>query len=119
MAEKILNDKSEDITPQYISDEIHKMKVVVLDRLRHKKLIETINNLGAKVILVKEDDLTPTFAIARDEVDMIIGVGGVPEAVLSSILVEQLGGEMTLRILPLEVAQQRTAIGKTEQLGFL
>jgi len=112
MAEKVLKDNNKEKTAQNISDEIKKMKVVVLERLRHKKLIETINNLGAKVVLVKEDDLTPTFAVSRGEVDLIIGVGGVPEAVLSGIIVKQLGGEMTLRILPLEVAQEEQLLGK-------
>ncbi len=118
MAEKVLKDKNEEITPQNIDDEIHKMKIVVLDRLRHKKLIETINNLGAKVILVKEDDLTPTFAVTRGEIDMIIGVGGVPEAVLSGIIVAQLGGEMTLRVLPYEVALEEHLLGKLKHWGF-
>ncbi len=112
MAEKVLKDKNEKITPQNINEEIQKMKIVVLDRLRHKKLIETINNFGAKAVLVKEDDLTPTFAIARSEIDMIIGVGGVPEAVLSGIIVAQLGGEMTLRVLPYEVATEERLLGK-------
>jgi len=112
MAEKVLKDKNEEVTPQNIDGEIHKMKIVVLDRLRHKKLIETINNLGAEIILVKEDDLTPTFAVTRGEIDMIIGVGGVPEAVLSGVIVSQLGGEMTLRVLPYEVAQEEHLLGK-------
>jgi Fructose-1,6-bisphosphatase/sedoheptulose 1,7-bisphosphatase and related proteins len=54
MAEKTLKDKNEEITPQNIDDEMHKMKIVVLDRLRHNQLIATINNLGAEVILVKK-----------------------------------------------------------------
>ena len=111
MAEKMLKDKGEKVSLQNIDDEIRKMKIVVLDRLRHKKLIKTIKNLGAEVILVKEDDLTPTFAIARDEIDMIIGVGGVPEAVLSGIVVAQLGGEMTLRVLPYGVATEERLLG--------
>ncbi|ODS32624.1 MAG: putative fructose 1,6-bisphosphatase [Candidatus Scalindua rubra] len=105
MAEHTLKNRNKESTLQSINDEIKKMKIVVLDRPRHKKLIETINSLGAKVILVKEDDLTPTFAVMRNEVDLIIGVGGIPEALLSAIIVEKLGGEMTLRILPIEVAQ--------------
>ncbi len=112
MAEKVLKDKNEEVTPQNLDGEIHKMKIVVLDRLRHKKLIETINNLGAEIILVKEDDLTPTFAVTIGEIDMIIGVGGVPEAVLSGVIVSQLGGEMTLRVLPYEVAQEEHLLGK-------
>jgi fructose-1,6-bisphosphatase/sedoheptulose 1,7-bisphosphatase-like protein len=112
MAEKALKDKNEEVTPQTIDGEIQKMKIVVLDRLRHKKLIETINSSGAKAVLVKEDDLTPTFAVTRGEIDMIIGVGGVPEAVLSGIIIEQQGGEMTLRVLPCEVAQEEYLLGK-------
>ncbi len=112
MAEKVLKDNNKETTAQNIRDEIKKMKVVVLDRLRHKRLIGTINKLGAEIVLVKEDDLTPTFAVSRREVDLIIGVGGIPEAVLSGIIVKQLGGEMTLRILPLEVAQKEQLLGK-------
>jgi len=114
MAEKLLKDKNEEITVQNINDEIKKMKIVVLDRQRHEKLIETINNFGAEAVLVKEDDLTPTFAITRGEIDMIIGVGGVPEAILSGMIVDQLGGEMTLRVLPLNVAQDGQLMGKLE-----
>ena len=112
MAEKALKDKNEKPTVQNIDEEIKKMKIVILERSRHNKLIKTINNLGAKVILVKEDDLTPTFAVSKGEIDMIIGVGGVPEAILSGIIVSQLGGDITLRILPLEVAKEEQLLGK-------
>jgi fructose-1,6-bisphosphatase/sedoheptulose 1,7-bisphosphatase-like protein len=112
MAEKVLKDKSEKPTLQNIDEEIRKMKIVVLKRPRHEKLIRTITDLGAEVVLVKEDDLTPTFAVSKGEIDMIIGVGGVPEAILSSIIISQLGGEMTLRILPLEVAKDEQLLGK-------
>ncbi len=112
MAEKELKDKNEKPTLQNIVEEIKKMKIVVLERPRHKKLIKTINDLGAEVILVKEDDLTPTFAVSKGEIDMIIGAGGVPEAILSGIIVSQLGGEVTLRILPLEVAREEQLLGK-------
>ena len=118
MAGKVLKDNNKETTEQNICDEIKKMKVVVLDRLRHKKLIETINKLGAEVVLVKEDDLTPTFAVSRGEVDLIIGVGGIPEAVLSGIIVKQLGGEMTLRILPFDVAQEEVLLGKLKNWDF-
>lgn len=118
MAKKALEDNNKEVTEQNVYDEIRKMKVVVLDRMRHKKLIETINKLGAEVVLVKEDDLTPTFAMSRGEVDLIIGVGGIPEAVLSGIIVKQLGGEMTLRILPFDVAQEEALLGKLKNWDF-
>lgn len=105
MAENTLEGKNEEITPQNVRDEIKKMKVVILDRPRHEKLIRTVKELGVQLIPVKDDDLTPTLAVTRGEVDLIIGVGGIPETMLSAIIVEKLGGEMSLRILPSGVAQ--------------
>lgn len=110
MAENTLKKKHKDVTLQNINEEIKKIKVVVLDRPRHKRIVKTIKDLGAKVILVKEDDLTPTFAVVRGKVDLIFGVGGIPEAVLSAIIVERLGGEMTMRILPIDVAQDEQSL---------
>ena len=112
MAEHSLKNKGMKTTPQNICSELQTMKVLTLDRPRHKNLAETITNLGATAILVKDDDLTPTFAAIRNEIDLIVGVGGVPEAVLSGIIVERLGGEMSLRILPTEVALDELLIKK-------
>ncbi len=105
MAENTLKGSRKEISLNTIHEEIQKMKIVVLDRPRHDGLVKTIKNLGAQVILVKDDDLTPTFSATRNEIDMIIGVGGIPEAVLSAMIVEELGGEMSLRLLPASVAQ--------------
>ncbi|HLE88145.1 MAG TPA: fructose-bisphosphatase class II, partial [Candidatus Brocadiaceae bacterium] len=111
MAENTLKGENKEITSQKVRDEIKTMKVVILDRPRHEKLIKTVKDLGAQVILVKDDDLTPTLAITREEVDLIIGVGGIPEAMLSAIIVNKLGGEMSLRILPNNVAQDEKLLG--------
>lgn len=112
MAEHILKGKGEEIAEHNIRSEIEHMRVVVLDRSRHEKLIRTIKKHGAQLILVKDDDLTPTLAATRGEIDLIIGVGGVPEAILSAIIIEELGGEMTLRILPADVAQDERLSGR-------
>lgn len=112
MAEHTLKANGKEVSPQNIHDEIKEMKIVILDRPRHEKLIKTVKELGAQLILVKDDDLTPTLATARKEVDLITGVGGIPEAILSAIIVEKLGGEMSLRILPADVAQDEKLLGK-------
>ncbi len=84
---------------------IKQMRVIILDRPHHKQLIKTIDSLGAKVILAKDDDLSPTLSVVREDIDLMIGVGGVPEAVLSALIVENLGGEMSIRLLPASVAK--------------
>ncbi len=104
MAKHALKCRNEEPTPDKIRSEIKTMRILTLERSRHKKLAQTISKIGATAILVRDDDLTPTFAVARNEIDLILGVGGVPEAVLSGIIVKHLGGEMSLRILPTEVA---------------
>lgn len=105
MAEHNLNEINKKATSQNINTEISKMKVIVLDRPRHRKLVSTIREVGAKIILVKDDDLTPTLAVVRNKVDLIIGVGGITEAVLSAIIVEKLGGEMSIKLLPAGLVQ--------------
>src|SRR3990172_10244191 len=112
MSVHALKNNGKEITERNLCDEIKKMKVVVLDRPRHKKLINTLISLSVQIILVKDDDLTPTFAIIRGGVDLIIGVGGIPEAILSAIIIEKLGGEMSLRILPMEVALDERLSGR-------
>ena len=111
MAENTLKSKNKDIDPQNIREEIKNMKVIILDRQRHEKLIRTVKALDVQLILVKDDDLTPTLAVTSGEVDLIIGVGGIPEAMLSAIIVEKLGGEMSLRILPAGVAKDEKLSG--------
>ncbi|MCF6155467.1 MAG: fructose-bisphosphatase class II [Candidatus Brocadia sp.] len=112
MAERSLKANGKEISPQSIHDEIKEMKIVILDRPRHEKLIKTVKELGAQLILVTDDDLTPTLAVTRNDIDLITGVGGVPEAILSAIIVEKLGGEMSLKILPADIAQDEKLLGK-------
>lgn len=100
MAKNVLKKESRRIDQQAIQEEINKLKVVILNRPRHKSLIKAVKESGAQIILVEDDDLSPTFAVVRNEIDLIIGVGGVPEGILSAMIIENLGGEMTFRLLP-------------------
>ena len=61
---------------------------------------------NGSLILIKDDDLTPTIDVARGKADLLIGVGGTPEALISAIIIQCLGGWMTLRILPYDVSQK-------------
>ncbi len=112
MASFILESNNKKVDSKSIREEIKNIKVVVLDRNRHKSLIESVKSMGAQLILVKEDDLNPIFGISRGEVDFITGVGGIPEGVLSAMIVEKLGGEMTFRILPDAVANSNDLLAK-------
>ena len=76
--------------------------VVVLDRDRHVDLIAELRDVGAKVQLITDGDVAPSIAAARQGagVDLLMGVGGTPEGVISAAAVKCLGGAMQGRLWP-------------------
>ena len=78
------------------------LAVVVLDRDRHESLIRELRDVGAKVRLITDGDVAPAIAAARGGtgVDMLIGVGGTPEGVISAAAIKCLGGAMQGRLWP-------------------
>ena len=71
------------------------MTVVVLDRPRHAMLIQELRDAGARIMLITDGDVAPAVAtcIPKSGVDMVYGVGGAPEGVLSAAAVLALDGE--------------------------
>jgi fructose-1,6-bisphosphatase II len=76
--------------------------VVVLDRERHKDLIAALRESGAKVFLITDGDVAPAIAAAESDtsVDLLMGVGGTPEGVISAAALKCLGGVMQGRLWP-------------------
>jgi fructose-1,6-bisphosphatase II len=76
--------------------------VVVLDRDRHESLIAKLREVGAKVRLITDGDVAPAIAAARSGtgVDMLMGIGGTPEGVISAAAIKSLGGAMQGRLWP-------------------
>jgi fructose-1,6-bisphosphatase II len=76
--------------------------VVVLDRDRHQRLIADLREAGAKVYLITDGDVAPTIAAARPGtgVDLLMGVGGTPEGVISAAALKALGGGMQGKLWP-------------------
>jgi fructose-1,6-bisphosphatase II len=78
------------------------VSVVVLDRDRHEDLIAELREVGAKVNLITDGDVAPAIAAAQGGtgVDLLIGVGGTPEGVISAAALKCLGGGMQGRLWP-------------------
>jgi fructose-1,6-bisphosphatase II len=76
--------------------------VVVLDRDRHEQLIVGLRDAGAKILLITDGDVAPAIAAAREEsgVDLLMGVGGTPEGVISAAALKCLGGGMQGKLWP-------------------
>jgi fructose-1,6-bisphosphatase II len=76
--------------------------VVVLDRDRHEQLVAALREVGAKVRLITDGDVAPSIAAARKDtgVDLLMGVGGTPEGVISAAAIKCLGGEIQGKLWP-------------------
>ena len=70
--------------------------VVVLDRPRHKDLIAQIRAFGARIRLISDGDVAGSLMACMPEtgIDVLMGVGGTPEGVLSACAMRALGGEL-------------------------
>jgi fructose-1,6-bisphosphatase II len=76
---------------------------IVLERDRHDRLIADLREAGARVQLIRDGDVAPAIAAAHGggaEVDLLIGVGGTPEGVISAAAIKCLGGALQGRLWP-------------------
>src|ERR1043165_6214203 len=78
------------------------VSVVVLERDRHDDLIRELREAGAKVNLIRDGDVAPAIAAARGGtgVDLLMGIGGTPEGVISAAAIKCLGGALQGRLWP-------------------
>ncbi len=85
-----------------LEKDIEEVVVVVLDRPRHEKLIKEIREAGARIRLITDGDVAAAIATCLPEsgIDVLMGVGGSTEAVLSAVPLKIFGGEMLCRFIP-------------------
>ena len=79
------------------------LTVVVLDRDRHEALLEEIRSAGARVKLIMDGDVAAGVMAAmehRTGIDVLMGIGGAPEAVLAACAIKCIGGAMQARLWP-------------------
>jgi fructose-1,6-bisphosphatase class II len=71
------------------------LTAVILDRPRHKELIEEVRAAGARIQLIGDGDVAAAIATATPNtgVDILFGIGGAPEGVIAAAALQCLGGE--------------------------
>ena len=92
------------------------ISVVVLERDRHDDLIRELRDAGARVLLIRDGDVAPAIAAAHgsSSVDLLMGIGGTPEGVISAAAIKCLGGAMQGVLWPRDEDERR----KLEQANF-
>ncbi len=89
------------------------ISVVVLDRERNAELIAGLREVGAKINLITDGDVAPALAAARagSGVDLMMGIGGSPEGVISAAAAKCLGGSMQGKLWPRNEQERRSLLG--------
>jgi fructose-1,6-bisphosphatase II len=92
-----------------LGKETAELRVVVLDKPRHAELIEQLRRTGACVTTPSDGDVTGALEalLPSGEADLLMGVGGTPEGVMTACAVNALGGGMQARLAPQSDAEAR------------
>ncbi len=86
--------------------------VIVLERDRHEELIAELRAAGARVKLIRDGDVAPAIAAAQPGtgVDMLYGIGGTPEGVISAAALKCVGGGIQGRLWPRDESERRRLV---------
>jgi fructose-1,6-bisphosphatase II len=81
---------------------VAELRVVVLDKPRHQELTARLRALGASVLTPPAGDVAGSLAVLLDDgdADLLLGIGGTPEGVMTACAARVLGGGMQARIAP-------------------
>jgi len=92
--------------------DIGDVTVVVLDRDRHQDGIREIRDAGACVRLISDGDVSASLLAVSDRspVDLLWGIGGTPEGVISAAAIKCLGGRLIGKLWPRDDAERKAAI---------
>ena len=83
-----------------LKKDLRDMMVVVLDKPRHSQIIKDLQKLGIKVYALPDGDVAGSIltCIVDSDADILYGIGGAPEGVISAAVIRALGGDMQARL---------------------
>ena len=92
--------------------DVSEVTVVVLERDRHEELIAELRDAGARVNLIRDGDVAPSIAASQafTGVDLLMGIGGTPEGVISAAAIKCMGGAIQGRLWPRTDDERRALV---------
>src|SRR6476469_2427353 len=92
--------------------ELGDIMIVSLERDRHTETLQAVRDLGARVRLIQHGDVSAAMLAVSDRspVDLLWGIGGTPEGVISAAAIKSLGGGLVGRLWPRDDTERQAAI---------
>jgi len=93
-------------------ESVQDITVVILDRPRHEKLIAEVRATGARIRLIPDGDVAGAISTAWPEsgADILMGVGGTPEGVITAAALKCMGGELLGKLWPRNDTERQAAL---------
>ncbi|MFH8464523.1 class II fructose-bisphosphatase [Streptomyces sp. NPDC017991] len=97
--------KAKRVTPEDVT-------VVILDRPRHDGIIQEIRETGARIKLISDGDVAGSILALREGtgIDLLLGIGGTPEGIISACAVKCLGGTIQGKLWPKDDEERARAV---------
>jgi fructose-1,6-bisphosphatase II len=94
--------------------DVNDLTVVILDRPRHEKLISDVRAAGARIKLIPDGDISGGLMTAIEDIglDILMGIGGSPEAVVTAGALKCMGGEIQCKLWPRNEEERQKALGE-------
>src|SRR3954463_13964555 len=106
---------------QALNKRVQDVVVMLLDRPRHKEIVTEIRRVGASLRMISDGDIAAALApsIPDSNIDIYLGIGGAPEAVLAAAGIKCLGGDLQCVMWPRDDKEKKALIagGHKADLG--
>src|SRR4029077_10793644 len=91
--------------------------VMMLDRPRHKEIVAEVRRVGAALRMISDGDIAAAIgpAIQGSGIDIYLGIGGAPEAVLAAAALKCLGGDMQCAMWPRDEKERKQLIAEDHE----
>ncbi len=86
--------------------------VCILDRPRHEQLVADVRDAGARIHFISDGDVAGAISAAREGtgVDLLMGIGGTPEGIITACALKCMGGAMQARLRPRDDEERQKAL---------
>lgn len=88
------------VVSEVLDKPLSDVTVVILDRSRHENLVKEVRSIGARIRFIGDGDISAGIATCWDDsgIDLLLGIGGSPEGVITAAALKCLGGDFQGRL---------------------
>ena len=95
-----------------LEKDVNDLTAIILDRPRNHGYIQAVREAGARIRLIRDGDVSGAISTVREEtgIDILLGIGGSPEAVIAASALACMGGEIQCKLWPRDESERRYAL---------